>query len=179
MYLNKLFRWVSALICSNRQSAQRTSKPHELSGIAPICFNTLTVKGPRQALEEFRRSIGGCDPKADGVGSYNEFCFNTLLPLPDTRLISIWKRRSQLDLSALRESFWKVDSNAWGVTFRSKPFELYYSFSTLGVPPVEIVERLLTRFPKLKIRFEYINESLQTRGTVLNRNGEMRSYHAS
>ncbi len=171
MSFANLFRWAWNSMFVSRH-CQPTEPSCESPGTPSVCFNRMSIKGSRSALERLRRAAGGCDPTFRGVGQYNDFCFNSVLPIPDLTLKEVRCEQSLIKLSEARFTHWQVGSNALGVQLKENPHELLYSFCSYANPPRILLNELIKRFPELKFRIEFANDREGFRGIVFGKRGE-------
>lgn len=144
-----------------------------MSFIQSICHIRVEIKGRRDELEKFRKSISGFEPLLRGnliVTDFSEFCFNKVAPISDEFIAM----QSLNTLSRLRLGIWGCDSRAINVKLRQDAHKLVYTFAVFENPPMPVLNKMIKVNP-LKFRIEYENPQTGLSGLVLGRAGK--AYH--
>lgn len=168
--------FLSRICFGNRKPTGSMIKTRcEPPGLPSQVFNRLSVKGSRADLEQFRLAVGGCGIKWSGVGEYGHFNFDSIVPIPQDEIRSMWRLRSQVRLEELRIKHWNVNSEAWGCTLKAMDHELIFNFCTASEPPKKIIGALVERYPFLRFQMGYANRNLGIEGVFIGKHGKL--YH--
>jgi hypothetical protein len=130
-------------------------------------FVVLTIKGPRERLEDFRRFVKGYDAilGKDGrsiVKEPTEFCYASIMPFQGGDLLLVgWDTLAKAQIKRFG-----VPGNAVGVQLKEKPTELRYCFIAWHQVPTRIIEALRAKYPDLAIKAEWRCDRLGTKGEV-------------
>ena len=145
------------------------------------CSNTLTISGDAKQIKEFKTI------SKDGKGQEKtDLSFNKTVPIPD--MIDPSKDVSMSDKpnKMLKKLFgadnwydWHIKN--WGTKGDASNAELTmdddeyleYIFETAWSPPVEWLEKVSKKFPKLEFRMKYEEEGMGFIGIAKGSNGNI------
>ncbi|MBK7844114.1 MAG: hypothetical protein IPJ71_10535 [Bdellovibrionales bacterium] len=130
-------------------------------------FVVLTISGPRERLEDFRRFVKGYDAILGKDGRSiekepSEFCYASIIPFQEGDLVTVgWETLAKAQIKRFG-----VPGAAMGVQLKEKPTELRYCFIAWHQVPTRIIEALRAKYSDLAIKADWNCERLGTKGEV-------------
>ena len=118
------------------------------------CENDLIVRGDKEELKKFEDFVAGNDED----GEAKAFTYMKVIPRP---------KEEDKNWYAWNSTNWGCKWDVTDATFERKRSSLFYTFCSPWSPPVPVIRKLGTLFPKLYIRLEYFEGGVGYSGRLV------------
>ena len=136
------------------------------------CSNTLEVFGTECQIKHFRKEISGVPwQNTFDLGSFSEFTFNSIIPVPKKLIKKSIKDASNSEWYDFCCDSWGTKWDATDVCFSSQEIEnkvlLTIHFETAWSPPMGIFMRMATKFKHLDFSAFRMEEGMAFKGSFV------------